>query len=78
MLNGFQVSEMVVPLFQQKGIEMNTQETANFAIETIKAAKVSMIENGFSDAELIYAVCNKLSSMLMLPFEIIVEIFEKA
>ena len=47
-----------------------------FAIETVATAKTAMIQNGFVDAELIYATCNKLSAMLQLPIEMIIEIFE--
>lgn len=57
---------------------MTTQTAATFAIETVKAVKVSMIENGIADAQMIYAACNKLAAMLSLPVDTIVTIFEKA
>ena len=57
---------------------MTTTAAANFAIETVKAAKTSMIENGIADAEMIFAVCRKLSAILSLPFELVVSMFEKA
>jgi hypothetical protein len=55
---------------------MITTQAAAFAIETVKSAKFSMLENGIADAQMIYAVCKKLSSMLNIPFEMVVEIFE--
>lgn len=55
---------------------MTTTTAANFAIETVKAVKQSMIENGIADAQFIYAACNKLAAMLSLPVETIIDIFE--
>lgn len=57
---------------------MTTTTAAQTAIETVKAVKVAMINNGIADAQFIYAACNKLSAMLSLPVGMIVEIFEKA
>jgi hypothetical protein len=53
---------------------MNAQIT--FAIETVKNAKTAMISNGYVDAQLVFATCNKLSAMLSLDINIVIEIFE--
>jgi hypothetical protein len=57
---------------------MKPSTAATFAIDTVKAVKQSMIENGIADAQFIYAACNKLAAMLSLPVETIVNIFEQA
>jgi hypothetical protein len=57
---------------------MTTTQAATFAIETIGAAKTSMITNGISDPKMIYAVCNKLSAMLSLPLDLVIDIMGKA
>jgi len=56
----------------------NINTAANFAIETVRTAKNSMIQNGYIDEQLIFAVCNKLAAMLNLELNTIIEIFEKA
>lgn len=56
---------------------MNTKEAAELAITTISDAKKSIIDNGYADAEIIYATCNKLSKLLNMNIEDIVAIFEK-
>lgn len=57
---------------------MTTSQAANFAVETIRTAKTEMIKNGYVTAELIYATCNKLSNLLNLPFDLVLEFFEAA
>jgi hypothetical protein len=57
---------------------MTQTQAIAFAIETITSAKTSMIVNGFSEPSLIYAICNKLSSELNLPLDIVASIFEAA
>lgn len=57
---------------------MTTTQAATFAIETIKAAKTSMITNGVSDPKMVYAICNKLSAILSLPMDLVIDIMERA
>jgi hypothetical protein len=57
---------------------MTTNNAITFAIETVKNAKVSMIENGISNHEMVYAVCKKLAVMLNLDLDTVVTIMEKA
>lgn len=55
---------------------MNTQQAVTFAIETIRTAKQSMIENGVSDPKMVYAVCNKLAAILAIDITVVIEIME--
>jgi hypothetical protein len=57
---------------------MTQTQAITFAIETITAAKTSMIVNGFSEPSLIYAICNKLANELNMPLDIVASIFEAA
>jgi hypothetical protein len=55
---------------------MTHTQALTFAISTIKDAKTSMIQNGITDAQTVYAVCNKLSSMLNLDLDTIIAVIE--
>ena len=55
---------------------MTTAQASQFAIDTITAAKVSILENGISDAKTLFAICNKLSVMLNLDIDFIISVLE--
>ena len=57
---------------------MTTNQAVTFAIETIRTAKQSMINNGISGESVIFATCKKLAVTLNLEFSTVVAIMEIA
>ena len=55
---------------------MTSTQAAQFACDLVTEAKISMLRNGISDPETIFAICNKLSSMLALDLDFILMIIE--
>jgi hypothetical protein len=53
---------------------MTSSQAAQFACDLVTEAKVSILRNGICDPQTIFAICNKLSSMLNLDLDFIVSI----
>jgi hypothetical protein len=57
---------------------MNIQQAVDFAFNQIKEVKMNMILQGVDSPEMIFAACKKLSAILNLPFDMVVDAFEVA
>jgi hypothetical protein len=55
---------------------MTSTQAAQFACDLVSEAKASILRNGISDPKTIFAICNKLSSILNLDLDFIVLIIE--
>lgn len=56
---------------------MTPTEAAQFVVKQISAAKDAILKNGIDNPEVYYATCQKLSSMLSIPVEMIVDMLDQ-
>jgi hypothetical protein len=56
---------------------MTTEQAANFVVETITTAKNEILKNGISEPQTLFAICKKLSAMLNLDVDLIIDIMTK-